>query len=119
MSFVKYTSEFSESNHRAPGGPTILPKGSRRRCRYDSSLRSTGSEGLRGTTENYQARAEIGFFLGTLALMAVIAAAAVLLDMPTVYRSQRTGQCVRVEQGPDTHYTCERLPPSFDLIEVR
>lgn len=119
MSFVKHTSEFSASNHRAPADPKTLLRGSRRPCRYDSSLRSTGSEGLRGTTVNHPPRSEVGFLVGTIALMLVVAAIAIVFDTPTVFRSQSSGQCVRVEQGTDTHYTCDNLPPRFDLIEVR
>src|ERR1700743_1685502 len=98
MNSVKHTAEFSATNHLAPADPSKLPKVLRRRCLYDSSLKSIGSEGLRGTTENSQGGLEAAMWALVVMILLGALCLGVVINTPTVYRHFDSGRCVRVEQ---------------------
>ena len=62
--------------------------------------------------------ATAGFFVTLLVLSLVLLALAYALDIPDVYRSWSTGECVRVH-SPRPSHTCTNLPPRFRTVWVR
>lgn len=46
-------------------------------------------------------------------------AVATIADMPDVYVSYETNQCVEVVNYSDSNYTCENLPKRFNHIWVK
>ena len=56
------------------------------------------------------------FVLAIVAILCVGAYRAVTsaLDTPTVFVSYETGDCVKVEQPKDSHYSCANLPEKYN-----
>ena len=52
-----------------------------------------------------------------LCLLALVAAVVRFLDLPLVYRSWSTQECVKVE--PERAGTCEDLPDEYQIVWVR
>lgn len=110
---------------RSAAAPTAerSPKPSSPGGLFGSSSRSTAAAGTHGTMARALSSVPsfVWWWVAALALgFFVIHAFRVALDMPTVYVSYETQECVRVENRPGTsaRWSCDHLPETYHHVWV-
>jgi hypothetical protein len=118
MSFVKPTNGSSAVRFRATNGRNVRRNTSSPLSRFGSSLKSIVFAVLLGTMDILRLVPKFAWiFLITLIVAAmVIKSFQKALDVPTVYQSFDTHQCVKVINADGTAGDCAKLPERYNRV---
>lgn len=120
MNFDKPTNGSRAANYRGARTPAERSSTLLRQARCDSSLKSIAFAASLGTLRK-SAEWMPQLIAAGFVLLMVVALGKVLidyLDMPTVYESWSSRECVRVEAADGSPMSCDALPSKFHHVWV-